>query len=279
MIMRVILILAMAGAVSGCGGGYGGGGSGGKTSVVAAFYPLAYASEQIGGSSVDVTNLTPPGTEPHDVELSVRDVEDVRSADVVFYLGEGFQPALERAVDGADGETVDLLESVDVRERDPHVWLDPVRYQQLARKIGSVLDHPSGPFARRLAKLNADFRAGLARCERREIVTSHEAFGYLADRYGLKQIAITGISPEAEPTPRALERVIDQVRASGATTVFSETLLSPRIAETVARETGARTAVLNPIEGLTEHELARGENYFSVMRENLATLRKALGCR
>jgi zinc transport system substrate-binding protein len=279
MIMRVILILAMAGAVSGCGGGYGGGGSGGKTSVVAAFYPLAYASEQIGGSSVDVTNLTPPGTEPHDVELSVRDVEDVRSADVVFYLGEGFQPALERAVDGADGETVDLLESVDVREKDPHVWLDPVRYQQLARKIGNVLDHPSGPFARRLAKLNADFRAGLARCERREIVTSHEAFGYLADRYGLKQIAITGISPEAEPTPRALERVIDQVRASGATTVFSETLLSPRIAETVARETGARTAVLNPIEGLTEHELARGENYFSVMRENLATLRKALGCR
>jgi zinc transport system substrate-binding protein len=279
MIMRVILILAMGGAVSGCGGGYGGGGSGGKTSVVAAFYPLAYASEQIGGSSVDVTNLTPPGTEPHDVELSVRDVEDVRSADVVFYLGEGFQPALERAVDGADGETVDLLESVDVREKDPHVWLDPVRYQQLARKIGNVLDHPSGPFARRLAKLNADFRAGLARCERREIVTSHEAFGYLADRYGLKQIAITGISPEAEPTPRALERVIDQVRASGATTVFSETLLSPRIAETVARETGARTAVLNPIEGLTEHELARGENYFSVMRENLATLRKALGCR
>jgi zinc transport system substrate-binding protein len=279
MIMRVILILAMAGAVSGCGGGDGGGGSGGKTSVVAAFYPLAYASEQIGGSSVDVTNLTPPGTEPHDVELSVRDVEGVRSADFVFYLGEGFQPALERAVDGADGETVDLLESVDVRERDPHVWLDPVRYQQLARKIGSVLDHPSGPFARRLAKLNADFRAGLARCERREIVTSHEAFGYLADRYGLKQIAITGISPEAEPTPRALERVIEQVRASGATTVFSETLLSPRIAETVARETGARTAVLNPIEGLTDDELARGENYFSVMRENLATLREALGCR
>jgi zinc transport system substrate-binding protein len=265
MIMRVILILAMAGAVSGCGGGYGGGGSGGKTSVVAAFYPLAYASEQIGGSSVDVTNLTPPGTEPHDVELSVRDVEDVRSADVVFYVGEGFQPALERAVD--------------VREKDPHVWLDPVRYQQVAREIGNVLDHPSGPFARRLAKLNADFRAGLARCERREIVTSHEAFGYLADRYGLKQIAITGISPEAEPTPRALERVIEQVRASGATTVFSETLLSPRIAETVARETGARTAVLNPIEGLTERELGRGENYFSLMRENLATLRKALGCR
>ena len=278
MIMRVILILAMAAAVSAC-GGYSNDGSSCKTSVVAAFYPLAYAAEQVGGDSVDVTNLTPPGTEPHDVELSVRDVERVRSADIVFYLGEGFQPALERAVDGADGETVDLLQSVEVREKDPHVWLDPVRFQQIAMKIGDVLDRPSEPFARRLMKLHADFNQGLARCERREIVTSHDAFGYLADRYGLKQIPITGISPEAEPTPRALERVIEQVRESGATTVFFETLLSPRIAETVARETGARTAVLNPIEGLTEDEVARGENYFSVMRENLATLRKALGCR
>jgi zinc transport system substrate-binding protein len=166
-----------------------------------------------------------------------------------------------------------------VHEKDPHVWLDPVRYEQIAKKIGDVLHRPSEPFVRRVAKLNADYRAGLAHCERREIVTSHEAFGYLADRYGLKQIAITGISPEAEPTPRALEDVIEQVRESGATTIFFETLLSPRIAETVARETGARTAVLNPIEGLTEDELARGQNYFSVMRENLATLRKALGCR
>jgi zinc transport system substrate-binding protein len=278
MIMRVIIILAMAAAVSGCGGGSGSDSSG-KTSVVAAFYPLAYAAEQIGGSSVDVTNLTPPGTEPHDVELSVRDVEKVRSADVVLYLGAGFQPALERAVDGADGETVDLLQSVDVREKDPHVWLDPVRYEQIAKEIGDVLQRPSGPFVRRVAKLHADYRAGLAHCERRELVTSHEAFGYLSDRYGLKQIAITGISPEAEPTPRALERVIEQVRESGATTVFFETLLSPRIAETVARETGARTAVLNPIEGLTEDELARGENYFTVTCEDLATLRKALGCR
>jgi zinc transport system substrate-binding protein len=278
MIMRVILILVIGAAVSGCGADSNASSSG-KTSVVAAFYPLAYAAEQIGGDSVDVTNLTPPGTEPHDVELSVREVEKVRSADVVFYLGEGFQPALERAVDGADGETVDLLDSVEVREKDPHVWLDPVRYQQLAMKIGDVLERSSKSFVRRLARLHADFHEGLRRCERREIVTSHDAFGYLADRYGLKEVPITGISPEAEPTPRALEGVIDQVRESGATTVFSETLLSPRIAETVARETGARTAVLNPLEGLTEDELARGENYFSVMRENLATLRKALGCR
>jgi zinc transport system substrate-binding protein len=266
-------------AVAGCGSSSESG-SNGRTTVVAAFYPVAYAVEQIGGDSVEVTNLTPPGVEPHDVELSVRDVERVRSADVVLYLGSGFQPALERAVDGADGETVDLLENVELHGRDPHVWLDPLRYERLAERIGEVLHRPAAAtaFGNRLEMLHEDFKSGLADCDRREIVTSHEAFGYLAERYGLEQIAITGISPETEPTPRALERVIEQVRTSGATTVFFETLVSPRIAETVARETGARTAVLNPIEGLTEDELARGENYFSVMRENLATLRKALGC-
>jgi zinc transport system substrate-binding protein len=276
--MRVILILLILTAVSACGGGSGNGSSD-KTSVVAAFYPLAYAAEQIGGASVDVTNITPPGAEPHDVELSVRDVERVRSADVVLYLGEGFQPAVERAVDGADGEAVDLLQSVNVHEKDPHVWLDPLRYEQIARKIGDVLHLPSSPFVRRLARLHADFRRGLMRCERREIVTSHAAFGYLADRYGLEQIAITGLSPESEPTPRKLEHVIDQVRESGATTVFFEKLVSPRITKTVDRETEAHTAVLDPLEGLTEDEVDRGENYFSIMRENLATLRKALGCR
>jgi zinc transport system substrate-binding protein len=276
--MRVILILVMAAAISACGSASSDR-STDKTSVVAAFYPLAYAAEQIGGDAVEVTNITPPGAEPHDVELSVRDVERVRSADVVLYLDGGFQPALERAVDGADGETVDLLQSVEVREKDPHVWLDPLRYQQIADKIGDVLDRPSRSFVRRLARLHADFHRGLRRCERREIVTSHAAFGYLADRYRLEQIAITGLSPESEPTPRALERVIARVRESGATTVFFETLVSPRIAETVAREAGARTAVLNPLEGLTEDELAHGENYFSLMRKNLEALRTALGCR
>jgi zinc transport system substrate-binding protein len=276
--MRVILILAMAAAVSACGSGSGGS-STGKTTVVAAFYPLAYAAEQIGSNSVDVTNLTPPGAEPHDVELSVRDVEKVRSAGIVLYLDEGFQPALERAVDGADGEKVDLLESVELRDRDPHVWLDPRLYEKIATRIGEVLHRPATNFVARLHRLDALFKTGLTDCERREIVTSHEAFGYLAERYGLQQIAITGLAPEAEATPRTLEHVIDEVRESGATTVFFEPLVSPRIADTVARETDARTAVLNPLEGLTEDELDRGEDYFSIMRENLATLRKALGCR
>jgi zinc transport system substrate-binding protein len=256
--------------------------------VVAAFYPLAYAAEQIGGPKVDVTNLTPPGTEPHDVELSARDVERVRSADVVLYVGSGFQPALEDALQGSEAAAVDLLAGLLLREAagdedlefDPHVWLDPLRYAEMSDRIGSALERPreAAKFRAQLEGLNREYEAALGRCTRREIVTSHAAFGYLAERYGLEQIAITGLSPEAEPTPRELEDVVEDVRAHDATTVFFETLVSPRLAETVARETGASTAVLNPLEGLTEEELDRGEDYFSLMRANLQTLREALDC-
>ncbi len=257
----------------------------GRVSVAAAFYPLAYAAEEIGGEGVAVRNLTPPGTEPHDVELSARDVERIRAADVVLYLGSGFQPSFERAAEGSDGKKVDLLGRQTLLSgeegADPHVWLDPVRYAYQARLIGEALGRPEGakPFGARLLKLDADFERGLAQCDRREIVTSHAAFGYLADRYRLHQIALTGITPEAEPTARDLQRIVREVERSGATTVFFETLVSPRLAETVAREAGAKTAVLNPLEGLSQEELDEGKNYFSVMRENLATLRKARGCR
>jgi zinc transport system substrate-binding protein len=277
-ILRIVLILGLIVTVgAGCGGTDGS--AGGRTTVAAAFYPLAWAAGQIGGDTVDVTNVTPPGAEPHDVELSARDVERIRSADVVLYLGGGFQPGMETAVDGASGRVVDLRP--DPKADDPHVWLDPIRFTGIARRVGEVLgrQRQASRLAMRLRALDRDFRTGLADCERRDIVTSHAAFGYLAQRYGLTQIAITGISPETEPTPRQLEDVVDQVRRSGATTVFFEPLVSPDLAETVARETGARTAVLNPLEGLTEDEIARGEDYFTVMRENLAALRTGLGCR
>lgn len=282
-IVRVVLILILSLLVAaGCSTEDG---DDGRVSVAAAFYPLAFAAEEIGGDEVKVGNFTPPGAEPHDVELSARDVERIRSADLVLYLGSGFQPGFERAVDGADGESIDLLQGVEllpgVEGADPHVWLDPLRYAQQARRIGEALDRneQAGRFAARLRELDAEFERGLARCARREIVTSHAAFGYLAEQYGLVQIALTGLTPEAEPTPRDLERVIREVEESRASTVFFETLVSPRLAETVAREAGAETAVLNPLEGLSDEELNAGEDYFSVMRENLAALRKALGCR
>ncbi len=164
---------------------------------------------------------------------------------------------------------------------DPHVWLDPLRYVLLVRAIGRALD--AGPATTRLvARLHAldrEYRAGLAHCARHEIVSNHAAFAYLAGRYGLTQVSVEGLSPDAEPAPRDLARVAGLVRAHGVTTVFTETLVSAKVAETVARETGARTAVLDPLEGLTPKEVAQGADYFSVMRANLARLRVGLGCR
>jgi zinc transport system substrate-binding protein len=278
---RIVLVLiVLVAALTACGADSSSSDDGSdRLDVVAAFYPLAWAVEQVAGDTVQLRNLTPPGTEPHDVELTARDVERIRSADIVFYLGGGFQPAVEDAVEGAGGEAIDLL--VDPVGRDPHVWLDPIRFAEVVERVAGALDRQDAaaePVAE-LRALDREFERGLLRCQRREIVTAHEAFGYLARRYGLTQVAITGLSPEAEPTPQRLEEVIDRVRKTGATTVFFETLVSPRLADTVARETGAHTAVLNPIEGLTDEQVAAGEDYVSVMRENLATLRKALGCR
>lgn len=278
---RIVLVLiVLVAALTACGADSSSSDDGSdRLDVVAAFYPLAWAVEQVAGDTVQLRNLTPPGTEPHDVELTARDVERIRSADIVFYLGGGFQPAVEDAVEGAGGEAIDLL--VDPVGQDPHVWLDPIRFAEVVERVAGALDRQDAaaePVAE-LRALDREFERGLARCQRREIVTAHEAFGYLARRYGLTQVAITGLSPEAEPTPQRLEEVIDRVRKTGATTVFFETLVSPRLADTVARETGAHTAVLNPIEGLTDEQVAAGEDYVSVMRENLATLRKALGCR
>jgi zinc transport system substrate-binding protein len=295
-IARIVLIIFAVFLAVGCGGDEGGGEG---VEVFAAFYPLAYAAEQIGDAEVDVRNLTPPGAEPHDVELSARDVERVQQADVVLYLGGGFQPALEDAVAEAGGEAVDLLDGVrplsakahdeqaeehsdeDQPSVDPHVWLDPLRYATIVEEIGRTLDRPdaTAAMAAELRRLDGDFRRGLSRCDRRELVTSHAAFAYLAQRYRLRQIPITGLSPESEPTPRELEEVVEHVEESGAETIFFETLVSPDLAEAVARETGADTAVLNPLEGLTEEELESGATYFTVMRRNLAALRSALGCR
>ena len=276
---------ALALAASGCGGGGESAGSDDRMQVVAGFYPLAFAAEEVAGNRVEVTNLTPAGGEPHDVELSPRDVERVRSADLVLYAGGGFQPALEEAADGAEGATVEVLDGLDLREEDgeadPHVWLDPVRFAQVVERIGAELggEAPARQLASQLRALDGEFREGLADCDRHELVTAHDAFGYLADRYGLEVIPIAGLAPEVEPTPRDLEEIAELVEDRGVTTVFVEPLLSPEIGETVAREAGVATAVLNPLEGLTEEELARGENYLSVMRANLEAMRAGLGCR
>jgi zinc transport system substrate-binding protein len=282
---KIVLILVLSGLLAGCGSGSS---SNGRKTVVAAFYPIAYAAEQIGGPAYEVSNLTPPGAEPHDLELTPRAVARIESAAVVLYLSHGFQPAVSKAVDQANGTTVDVLAGLPLHSAagqeqgltaDPHVWLDPVLFAQVATHIGSALHHPATKFDAVLRRLDLEFRRGLQHCTRKEIVTSHAAFGYLAQRYGLKQVAITGLTPESEPSPQQLTNVIRLVKRTRATTVFFETLVSPRLADTVAREVGAHTAVLDPIEGLTPAEQKQGDDYFTLMRRNLANLRKALACR
>jgi zinc transport system substrate-binding protein len=277
-------------------------GSGGRVTVVASFYPIYEAARRVGGDRVYVTNLTPAGAEPHDLELSPKQVDEILDARVVLYMGLGFQPAVEEAVKGRSGGVVDLLAGLSTQLRklegegslpggaDPHVWLDPKLMANMVGEVREALSRAdpagSGTYVRNAEAYGAEvdaldglFSRGLRDCDRRVIVTSHAAFGYLAARYGLRQEAISGVSPEAEPDPRRLAQLADLVRREGVTTIFTEELVSPRVADTLAREAGVRTAVLNPLEGLTSTELARGEGYVSVMERNLKDLRLALGCR
>lgn len=278
--------------------------------VVASFYPLQFIAERIGGDRVTVTSLTKAGAEPHDLELSPRDVATLADADLVVHLG-GFQPAVDtavaaeapgRAFDAAGPADLDLRitaggatvsgtidgASAAVGATDPHFWLDPVRLKAvavaLAERMSAVDPTAASAFATNLAALtrdlgtlDADLRAGLADCASGELVTSHSAFGYLARRYGLTQVGVTGLTPDAEPDAGQLADVAAFVRAHAVRTIYSETLVSPAVADTLARETGARTAVLDPVEGLTD--ASAGSDYLAVMRANLATIRRGQPCR
>jgi zinc transport system substrate-binding protein len=301
--MGIILILVVVLATS-CGADAGSlGPSGDRLSIVASFYPLSEAAERVGGPFVAVTNLTPPGVEPHDLELDPGQVTEIAEADLVLYLGEGFQPAVQDAVGAvAEGERVDLLQGISTMQStpqpgevstggvvDPHIWLDPILMRGIVDRIAATLGRldpghaaafhdRAAAFGAELRELDDEYRSGLGSCRRRVLVTSHAAFGYLADRYGLAQEPITGISPEAEPDPARLAQLAADVERTGTTTIFTETLVSPKVAQTLAREAGVVTAVLNPLEGLTPEQVQRGEDYLSVMRSNLAALRRGLDC-
>lgn len=296
--VRTILTLGILLALAAC-QGPADGSDDGRLSVVASFYPVAFAAERIGGGCVEVTDLTPPGVEPHDLELTPDGVAAIASADVVLYLGGGFQPGVEDAIGEAEGTTVDLLASVptipnaeeeeDAPAVDPHVWLDPARFATIASEVEAALAEAGAEAScdvegralelqTELEALDERFRDGLADCELDVFVTSHAAFGYLADAYGLRQAAIAGLEPETEPNPRRLAEIAELVRREHVEVIFTEELVAPDVAETVARETGARTDVLATIEGLTDEERSSGDDYLRLMERNLGALRDALRC-
>ena len=271
-------------------------------SVVASAYPVAFAAQRVGGARVEVTDLTPVGAEPHDLELNSEQLDRLLDAKVAFVLGSDFQPAVEKAADRRDGPTVELLPRlVDARGRkvaeegesgglDPHVWLDPVLMSQLVGEVerGLATADPKGAatyeknsqaLREQLTALDGRFRARLTGCARKLLVTSHEAFGYLVTRYGLRQEGVAGLSPDQEPDPARLGDLAQLARDEGVTTVFTEETVSPRIAETLARDAGGlRTEVLSPLESLTKKERAAKADYFTLMDANLDKIANALGC-
>lgn len=291
------------------------GGSAGALPVAVSFYPIQYLTEAIGGDHVSVTSLTPADQEPHDYDLSGKEVTStLEGASLVAYV-EGFQPSLDKAVTQVNGPTVlDLSSKVDLKHHegmedeeehadesadegahkeadheadslDPHFWLDPVRMKSAATAIEEALaaadpDHAEDyktnleTLTSTLDGLDSSYQSGFSQCERKTFITSHAAFGYLADRYGLTQTSISGIDPEQEPSAADIAAAKKAVEDTGSTTIFTEELVSPETAEAVASETGATTAVLSPIESAPEDA-----DYAGAMSANLDALRTALACK
>lgn len=294
--------------LAGCGSSDDGAGNGRQ--AVAAFYPLAWVTERVAGDDWEVTNLTQPGGEPHSLELGIAERASVEKADLLVFQ-RGFQAAVESAVDQADGAKVDAAEAVELvpaedihaghegegheeeghddhdhGDTDPHFWLDPLLMADLGDAVaGQLADVDSAnaetyrtnaqALRTELEAVDTEYTEGLTSCERDVAVVSHAAFGYL-ERYGVHFEAIAGLSPDAEPTAADLARLHELVRSEGVTTVFTERLVSPKMAESLASDTGVRTEVLDPLEGLSDE--TSDKDYLSLMRDNLAALRTANGC-
>jgi zinc transport system substrate-binding protein len=288
-----------------------------KPLVVASFYPLYEFSRQVAGDHAEVVSLVPPGVEPHDWEPSPQEVVRVQKAKLLVYNGAGLEPWVEKLLRDAKARGTLVVRATErvalisgdrpghehkseakpgaapkgaTHAVDPHVWLDPVRAQAQVEAIRVGLAKADPPnaaayatnaqaYRSKLAALDAAFASGLKQCARREFVTTHSAFSYLARRYGLTQIPIQGVEPESEPSPADLAALVKQVKERKVLYVFFETLVSSKLAETLAREVGAKTLVLNPVEGLTKEEQAAGKSYVSLMEENLRNLRTALDCQ
>jgi zinc transport system substrate-binding protein len=271
-------------------------GPSGKMLVAASIYPVYEFSRHVAGDRADVVSLVPPGVEPHDWEPSPQDVIEAQKARLFVYSGAGLEPWAEKLIAGGAGRgaVVNATEGIELLasggSKDPHVWLDPAlaRAQVELIRRGFERADPANArayadnaraFGTELAALDQAFAAGLADCARRDVVTAHAAFAYLTRRYGLNQIPLMGLAPESEPSPAELAGLTRAARSRQVQYVFFETLVSARLAEALAREIGAGTLVLNPIEGVTQADAAAGRGYIALMQANLANLRTGLGCR
>lgn len=268
--------------------------SSGKINVVTSFYPLYEFSKRIGGEKADVSVLVPAGAEPHDWEPGPQDIVKVESAQIFVYNGVGLEPYVDKIITKTESQkliVVDSSEGIELIKEggtpDPHIWLDPVlaKHQVDAIEKAFIKADPKNSdyyMANALAlkqdldSLDTNISKELAPAKKKVFITAHASFGYFAKRYGLTQIAIAGLSPDIEPSPAKIAEIVRLAQENKVKYIFFETLVSPKLSETIAKEAGAQTLVLNPIEGLSEAQIKQGENYFTIMRENLKNLKTAL---
>ena len=278
-----------------------------KLQVMASFYPMYDFAQKIGGEYVSVNDMVPAGTEPHDWEPAAKDIAALENADVFVYSGAGLEYWAEDILQTLQNEALVTVEASkgitlltaeeegaheeddghDHGEYDPHVWLDPMKAKEEMANIRDAFSEADPAhaaeyaanyetYAEKLDALDTEYRETLAKCSKKEIVVSHEAFGYLCGAYDITQMGIEGLMPDSEPDPARMAEITDFVRAHEVRVIFSEELVSEKVAQTIAKETGAEVETLNPLEGLSEAELAAGADYFSVMEDNLAKLAAAL---
>ena len=266
----------------------------GKVKVMTSFYTMYDFAKKIGEDKVTITNMVPAGTEPHDWEPSAVDIRKMEDADVFIYNGAGMEHWAEDILKTLDNKkliTVEASKGVTLikeeKENDPHVWLDPENAKIEMKNIKDALveaDEKNAEYytqnyeayEKKLDELNQEFKDTLSQLENKDIIVAHEAFGYLCKAYGLNQVAIEGLMPDSEPDPAKMEEIIQFAKKKKINTIFFEELVSPKVAKTIAKELGAKTEVLNPLEGLSDEQIESGEDYFSVMRTNLQQIKDAL---
>lgn len=270
-----------------------------KLQVVASFYPLYFFSSVIGGEKAEVVNLTPFGVEPHDYDPTTADIARIEKSNMVVLNGgvEVWGDKIRNNLKGTNVEIINTgkdlftedLSDDDGNQTDSHVWLSPIlAKKQIETILGGFIridlqnkDYyisNTNKLINKMTELDNRFRTGLSNCSRKDIVTSHAAFGYLTHEYGIEQIPISGFSPNSEPSARQLTDIVKLAKVRNIRYIFFESLVSPKLSETIANEIGAGILVLDPLEGLSEVRLKSGNNYFTVMEENLNNLKVALQC-
>lgn len=302
--MILVCIISMSFCMAGCTGNTSKKKLNGKIRITTSFYTMYDFAKKIGGDKVEVINLVPAGTEPHDWEPSTKDLIEMEKSDIFIYNGAGMEQWVDDVLESLDTEEltsveaskgIKLLKDQDAHEHDhehnsendPHVWLDPQNAKYEMNKIKKALIKVDAEnkdyyeanykrYAKECDKLDTLYKEETSKLTKKELVVAHEAFGYLCHAYGLEQMGIEGLSADDEPDPKQMSEVIRFAKEHQVKTIFFEELVSPKVAKTIAKETGANAKMLNPLEGLSNKKIKAGEDYFSVMKQNLAAIKEAL---